>query len=54
MKHFAIIGNPIEHSLSPAMHQWVFNRLKIDAEYEKIKVEEDELPTIIQKIFGAP
>ena len=51
MKHFAIIGNPIEHSLSPAMHQWVFDRLKIDAEYEKIKVEEDELPTIIQKMI---
>ena len=36
MKHFTIIGNPIEHSLSPAMHQWVFEHLKIDAQYKNI------------------
>ena len=50
MKHFAVIGNPVDHSLSPAMHQWVFDSLNIDAEYKKIKLEENELPQIIQKV----
>ena len=32
------------------MHQWVFDSLKMEAEYQKINVEENELPKIIQKI----
>ena len=35
MKHFAVIGNPIEHSMSPTMFQWIFDNLGIDAKYEK-------------------
>ncbi len=50
MKYFAVIGSPIEHSLSPAMHQWVFDSLKLDAKYEKIKVSKNELPKIIKKM----
>ena len=50
MKHFAVIGSPVEHSLSPAIHNWVFNLLNIQAEYKKIRVEKDELPNIIHKI----
>ena len=46
MKNFAVIGNPIEHSLSPEFFSWVFNSLDIQAEYEKIRVEKDELPNI--------
>ena len=50
MKRFAVIGNPVDHSLSPMLHNWVFNILNIQAEYEKIKIEEEELPNIVQKI----
>ncbi len=50
MKHFAVIGSPVEHSLSPVMHQWVFNNLKLDAKYEKIKVSKNELTQIIKKM----
>ena len=50
MKHFAIIGNPVEHSLSPIMHQWVYDNLKIDAQYKKFKTEESELLQIVQKM----
>ena len=39
MKHFAIIGSPIEHSLSPVMHKWIFDSLNMDAEYKKSKIE---------------
>ena len=50
MKHFAIIGSPIDHSLSPLLHNWVFKALNIQAEYKKIRVEKEELPDIIQQI----
>jgi len=43
---FAVIGNPIEHSLSPALHNWVFRELGIDAEYLKIKVSKEDLSKI--------
>ena len=50
MKHFAVIGSPVEHSLSPIMHKWVFDSLKIDAQYEKIIIEDNELQEIIHKM----
>ena len=50
MKHFAVIGNPINHSLSPAMHNWIFHSLELDAEYKKIRVNNNLLPKIIQKL----
>ena len=50
MKHFAVIGDPIEHSMSPTMHKWIFDSLGMDAKYEKIKVGKNELPRIIHKM----
>ncbi len=50
MKNFAVIGDPIEHSLSPLLHNWVFSQLGIDAHYSKIRVPESELNTYIEKI----
>ena len=29
MKKFAVIGNPIEHSLSPALHMEIYNQLNL-------------------------
>lgn len=40
---YGIIGWPVEHSLSPAMHNAAFNALKIDACYDKYPVSPDEL-----------
>ena len=31
---YAIIGNPISHSLSPTLHNYWFNKYNINAEYE--------------------
>ena len=31
---FAIIGNPFSHSLSPILHNYWFEKYKINAEYE--------------------
>ena len=50
MKQFAVIGNPIKHSLSPILHNWVFKFLSIKANYRKIHVSEDEIPNIIKEI----
>ena len=50
MKKFAVIGDPIEHSLSPLLHNWVFSQLGIDAHYSKIRVPGSELNTYIEKI----
>jgi len=38
-KTFALFGNPVEHSLSPLMHNAVFEKMNIDARYMAIRVE---------------
>ena len=58
MKKFLVIGNPIEHSLSPTLHNYWIKSNNIDAIYEKTKLDEDELENIVlqikqQKINGA-
>ncbi len=50
MKKFLVIGNPIEHSLSPRLHNYWLKKNDIDALYEKKKVEKTELETVINKI----
>jgi len=50
MKKFLVIGNPIEHSLSPILHNYWIKKNKIDAIYEKQKLNEDQLEQIIQQI----
>ena len=40
MKKFLVIGNPIEHSLSPMLHNYWIKDNGIDAIYEKQKFED--------------
>ena len=35
MKRYLVIGNPIQHSLSPKLHNYWLKKNKIDAIYEK-------------------
>ena len=49
-KAFAIIGNPISHSLSPVLHNYWFDKYNLDAEYSLIKAEDEDLKNIIEKI----
>ena len=42
MKKFLVIGNPIEHSLSPILHNFWIKNNSIDAIYEKQKLNKDE------------
>jgi len=49
MKKFLVIGNPIEHSLSPTLHNYWIKSNNIDAIYEKTKLDENELEhTVLQ------
>ena len=50
MNKFLVIGNPIDHSLSPQLHNYWINKFKINATYSKVKVNENELKDIIIKI----
>ena len=36
MKKFCVIGNPIDHSLSPKLHNFWLKKNKIEEIYEKI------------------
>ena len=57
MKKYLVIGNPIEHSLSPKLQNYWIKKNKLNAIYEKKLVNENEIENIIndvkdQKING--
>ena len=41
MKKYLVIGNPIEHSLSPKLHNYWIKENKIEAVYNKKKLALD-------------
>jgi shikimate dehydrogenase len=50
MKKFLVIGNPIDHSLSPTLHNYWIKNNGIEAIYEKRKLDESELEELIAQI----
>ena len=50
MKKFLVIGNPIEHSLSPELHNYWIKNNGIDAIYEKKKLNINELEHFISQV----
>ena len=50
MKKYLVIGNPIEHSLSPRLHNYWFKQNNIDAVYEKKQIEETDIEGIISEM----
>ena len=50
MKKFLVIGNPIDHSLSPRLHNYWFKENNIDAVYEKKQVKESDIEGIISEM----
>ena len=47
MKKYLVIGNPIDHSLSPKLHNYWLRKNNIDATYEKLKLNHNEIQKII-------
>lgn len=47
---FALLGHPIHHSLSPAMHNELFRRLGVDAVYVALDVSPDRADSVADAI----
>ena len=50
MKKYLVIGSPIEHSLSPKLHNHWIKENNINAVYEKKKINEKDIKEIITEI----
>ena len=50
MKNYLVIGNPIDHSLSPKLHNFWIKKNNINAVYDKKKLEENEIKGFIKQI----
>ena len=50
MKKFLVIGNPIDHSLSPKLHNYWINENNIKALYEKRKLNGKDLRNLILQV----
>ena len=50
MKKYLVIGNPINHSLSPKLHNYWFKKNNINAVYDRKKIDEKDLQSIISEI----
>ena len=50
MKKYLVIGNPIDHSLSPKLQNRWLKENNIDATYDRIKLEVHEIKNFIQEI----
>jgi shikimate dehydrogenase len=50
-KKFAVIGSPIDHSLSPKIHSIFAKELGIEITYEAIKVEPIHFDTSVNRLF---
>ena len=50
LKTFAVIGDPIDHSLSPTIHNAAYRELGIECTYIAYKVDKGELATGIESL----
>jgi shikimate dehydrogenase len=50
MKKYLVIGNPIEHSLSPKLHNYWIKKNNIDAVYDKKQLNKVDIDNIILEV----
>ena len=50
IKKYLVIGNPIEHSLSPKLHNHWFEKNNINAIYNKKQINESDIKDIISEL----
>lgn len=51
LQHFAVVGNPIDHSLSPLIHQYFAKQTHVHLVYEKIKADEQSFELQVSDFF---
>ena len=51
-KHFAVIGNPIHHSLSPQIHRVFAKEAGLDIDYEAVLSPIDEFKNTMHKLIA--
>lgn len=51
-QYFAVVGNPIDHSLSPVIHQHFAKQTNIQLTYQKIKADESSFEQQITTFFA--
>ena len=52
MKHFCVIGDPVEHSLSPRLHRRMIELTGLDATYDLCPVRAQELERFFEQARG--
>lgn len=52
MRRAAVLGHPIAHSLSPALHRAAYRALGLDWEYQALDVTEEQLPEFLAGLDG--
>ena len=50
MRKYFVIGNPIDHTLSPILHNRWLKENNINATYDKKKIDKEDLQSIISEI----
>ena len=50
MKKYLVIGNPIKHSLSPKLHNFWIKQNQINAIYNKVKLNSNQLEDLILEV----
>jgi len=47
---YALVGNPVIHSLSPVLHNYWFKKYNIEANYSLMMLKERDLESAVQKV----
>ena len=50
MKKYLVIGNPIDHTFSPKLHNYWMKKKNINGEYNKKKINKNDIESIISEI----
>ena len=50
MKKYLVIGNPIDHTLSPKLHNYWIKQNNLNAVYDKKQIKETDIPEIITEV----
>ena len=50
VKNLALVGNPVEHSFSPIMHNYISKKMGLDYLYKALCVEENDFIDLMKSL----